>query len=75
MNVVIVDQAAEGRLFLSNEWSQPWIQEATRPVVPQQALCLVQKQYAPILSLASLTLSVFEFHGRRGWVEKPGLKT
>jgi len=75
MNVVIVDQAAEGRLFLSNEWSQPWIQEATRPVVPQQALCLVQKQYAPILSLASLTLSVFELHGGRGWVEKPGLKT
>ena len=75
MNVVIVDQAAEGRLFLSNERSQPWLQEAMRPVVLQQALCLVQKQYVPNLSLASLTLSVFELHGGRGWGEKPGLKT
>lgn len=41
-------------------------QEATRPVVPQQALCPVQKQYVPILSLASLTLSVFGLHGGRG---------
>lgn len=40
-----------------------------------EALCLVQKQYVPNLSLASLTLSVFELHGGRGWVEKPGLKT
>lgn len=71
MNVVIVDQTPGGRPFLSNERSQPWLQEATRPLVPQQALCPLQKQYVLILSLPSLTQFVFPPHwvglGGQNW--------